>query len=255
MPFNFSTIIAPIPERGHRLSVNLLLLLRLCRRIGAAAGFGVLLLSTGSAPVLAQEAADSGPGVASDSTALALLADIRSLDSSIVVEVRYATGRNFTGAVLPGYQANRVYLRREAAEALTRVQRRLRSGGMGLKVFDGYRPVRATLGMVEWARRAGQMHLIEGGYISSRSRHNLGLAVDLTLVDFSVGGREVDMGTPYDTFSEQAHYANATGRTMRYRQLLRQMMESEGFRQYELEWWHYSFEVPGAAPAFDMVVR
>jgi D-alanyl-D-alanine dipeptidase len=184
-----------------------------------------------------------------------LLADVRTLDSTIAVEVRYATTRNFTGAVLPGYEANRAYLRREAAEALARVQRRLRSGGMGLKVFDGYRPVRATRGMIEWARRTGQMHLIEDGYIASHSRHNLGLAVDLTLVDFSVGGREVDMGTPYDTFSEQAHYANATGRTLRYRRLLRTVMESEGFRQYELEWWHYSFEVPGQAPAFDMVVR
>jgi D-alanyl-D-alanine dipeptidase len=215
---------------------------------------GLLLLGNpaqGQAPTVA----DSAAAVAPDSTARAMLVNLRSLDSSIVVEIRYATTRNFTGSVLPGYEANRAYLRREAAEALARVQRRLRTGGMGLKVFDGYRPVRATLGMVEWARRTGQMHLIEDGYIASHSRHNLGLAVDLTLVDFSVGGREVDMGTPYDTFSEQAHYANATGRTLRYRQLLRRVMESEGFRQYEQEWWHYSFEVPGATPAFDMVVR
>jgi D-alanyl-D-alanine dipeptidase len=215
---------------------------------------GLLLLGNpaqGQAPTVA----DSAAAVAPDSAARAMLVNLRSLDSSIVVEIRYATTRNFTGSVLPGYEANRAYLRREAAEALARVQRRLRTGGMGLKVFDGYRPVRATLGMVEWARRTGQMHLIEDGYIASHSRHNLGLAVDLTLVDFSVGGREVDMGTPYDTFSEQAHYANATGRTLRYRQLLRRMMESEGFRQYEQEWWHYSFEVPGATPAFDMVVR
>jgi D-alanyl-D-alanine dipeptidase len=215
---------------------------------------GLLLLGNpaqGQAPTVA----DSAAAVAPDSAARAMLVNLRSLDSSIVVEIRYATTRNFTGSVLPGYEANRAYLRREAAEALARVQRRLRTGGMGLKVFDGYRPVRATLGMVEWARRTGQMHLIEDGYIASHSRHNLGLAVDLTLVDFSVGGREVDMGTPYDTFSEQAHYANATGRTLRYRQLLRRVMESEGFRQYEQEWWHYSFEVPGATPAFDMVVR
>lgn len=216
---------------------------------------GSLLLLGNPASGQAPTVADSAPAVAPDSAARAMLMDLRSLDSSIVFEIRYATTRNFTGSVLPGYEANRAYLRREAAEALARVQRRLRSGGMGLKVFDGYRPVRATLGMVEWARRTDQMHLIEDGYIASHSRHNLGLAVDLTLVDFSVGGREVDMGTPYDTFSEQAHYANATGRTLRYRQLLRRVMESEGFRQYEQEWWHYSFEVPGATPAFDMVVR
>jgi len=198
---------------------------------------------------------DSAFVAAPDSVARALLADVRRVDSTIVIEVRYATTHNFTGAVLPGYHTNRAYLRREAAEALGRVQRRLRSGGMGLKVFDGYRPVRATVGMVEWARRTGQMHLIRDGYIASRSRHNLGLAVDLTLVDFSVGGREVDMGTPYDTFSDAAHFASATGRTLRYRQLLRRVMEAEGFRQYEQEWWHYSYEVPGETPAFDVEVR
>jgi len=197
---------------------------------------------------------DSAQYIAPDSVAMRELADLRAEDSTIVVEARYSTPNNFTGAVLPGYEANKAYLRREAAEALHRVQQRLRSGGMGLKIFDGYRPVRATQAMVEWARRTGQMHLIEDGYIASRSRHNLGLAVDLTLVDFSVGGREVDMGTPFDTFSEQAHWANASGRTMRYRQLLRQVMEAEGFKQYDQEWWHYSYDVPDPV-AFDMPVR
>src|SRR5262245_6135477 len=184
-------------------------------------------------PITPLFAQDSAQYVAPDSVATRELADVRTEDSTIVVEARYATTNNFTGAVLPGYETNKAYLRREAAEALHRVQQRLRSGGMGLKIFDGYRPVRATQAMVEWARRTGQMHLIQDGYIASRSRHNLGLAVDLTLVDFSVGGREVDMGTPFDTFSEQAHWANASGRTMRYRQLLRQVMEAEGFKQYD----------------------
>ena len=216
------------------------------------AALGLALLRSGPA---AAQAADTAPPVVPDSIARRLLSDVRLLDSTIVVETRYATSRNFTGAPLPGYEANRALLRNEAAAALARVQRRLLSGGMGLKVFDGYRPVRATLAMVDWARRTGQMHLIQDGYIASRSRHNLGLAVDLTLVDMSVGGREVDMGTPYDTFSDAAHFANATGRTLRYRQLLRRAMESEGFKQYEQEWWHYSYDVPGPAIAFDLVVR
>ncbi len=136
-----------------------------------------------------------------------------------------------------------------------RVQQRLRSGGMGLKLFDGYRPVRATVGMMDWARRTGKEQLFADGYISSRSRHNLGLAIDLTLVDLSMGGREVDMGTAYDTLNETAHWANATGRVLRYRQLLRRVMEAEGFAQYENEWWHYSFAVTGETPAFDVEVR
>lgn len=192
------------------------------------------------------------PNIASDSVARTLLADVRAGDTGIRVETRYATSNNFTGAPLPGYHGNKAYLRKEAVEALGRVQRRLASGGMGLKVFDGYRPVKATLGMVDWATRTNQVHLITDGYIASRSRHNLGLAVDLTLVDLSMGGREVDMGTPYDTFAKEAHWAEATGRTMRYRQLLRSMMEKEGFEQYDMEWWHYSFKVPGPPVAFDL---
>jgi zinc D-Ala-D-Ala dipeptidase len=203
----------------------------------------------------AQEALATAPAIAPDSLARRLLVDVRTLDTTIVIEARYATLNNFTNAVIPGYHANRVYLRREAAVALARVQRRLLSGGMGLKLFDGYRPVRATRAMVAWAESSGQRHLITDGYIASHSRHNLGLAVDLTLVDWSMGGREVDMGTPYDTFSEAAHYGSATGRTQRYRQLLRRMMEEEGFRQYEREWWHYSFSAPGEPVAFDLEIR
>lgn len=213
------------------------------------------LVSVNPGRAVCQGVEAPGSGVADDSVARRLLVDVRQIDSTLLVEVRYATTRNFTGAVLPGYFANRALLRREAAEALGRVQRRLRSGGMGLKVFDGYRPVRATRGMVDWARRTGQMHLIHDGYIASHSRHNLGLAVDLTLVDWSMGGREVDMGTPYDTFSDAARYTSATGRTLRYRQLLRRVMEEEGFRQYEQEWWHYSFDVTGEQPGFDLEVR
>jgi D-alanyl-D-alanine dipeptidase len=90
--------------------------------------------------------------------------------------------------------------------------------------------------------------------VGASSRHP-SRAMDLTLVADSVAGREVDMGTPYDTFSPAAHFGNATGRVLEHRQLLRRAMESEGFRQYEQEWWHYSFEVPGETPAFDMVVK
>lgn len=214
-----------------------------------------LLLLFFPAVLLAQTPVEPPFAPAPDSVAARMLVDVGSLDSSIVVEARYATANNFTGAVLPGYHANRVLLRREAATALARVQRRLVSGGMGLKVFDGYRPVRATVGMMRWAERAGRLDLFADGYISSRSRHNLGLAIDLTLVDLSMGGREVDMGTPYDTLNDSAHWANATGRTLRYRRLLRRVMEEEGFRQYDKEWWHYSFEVEGETPAFDLEVR
>ena len=96
-----------------------------------------------------------------DAAAESLLVDVRSVDSTIRVDARYAGANNFTGAPLPGYDAPRALLRREAAAALGRVQARLRTGGLGLLVFDGYRPVRATLAMVDWAERTGRADLLE----------------------------------------------------------------------------------------------
>ena len=191
--------------------------------------------------------------VAPDDAADSLLVDVQSLDSTIRVDARYAGSNNFTGAPLPGYDAPRALLRREAARALVRVQGRLRKQGLSLLVFDGYRPVRATLAMVRWAERSGHRDLLTAGYIARRSRHNLGLAVDLTLVDAG-SGSSIDMGTPFDTFSESAHTANAEGRVLTNRNSLVRAMGSEGFRNYEKEWWHFSLDVPGALP-FDRVIR
>jgi D-alanyl-D-alanine dipeptidase len=190
--------------------------------------------------------------VAPDSAARVHLIDIRLVEPTIMVEARYATADNFTGGPLPGYQANRVLLRREAAAALARVQRRARNEGFALKVWDGYRPVRATVAMVTWAEGTGQQRLLRDGYIATRSRHNLGLAVDLTLIGGD--GRELDMGTPFDTFSSAAHTANATGEVAKNRALLVRLMEAEGFVSYEKEWWHFSYNV--ADPLrFDLVIR
>ena len=81
----------------------------------------------------------------------------------------------------------------------------------------------------------------------------MGVAVDLTLVDTTTG-HPLEMGTAYDTFTAEAHTANATGEVARKRRLLVEAMEAEGFRNYDQEWWHFSFEVEGAVP-FDRVVR
>jgi zinc D-Ala-D-Ala dipeptidase len=191
--------------------------------------------------------------VVSDAAAETLLVDVRSLDSTIVVAMRYATTNNFTGAVLPGYEGNRAFLRREAGRALARVQRRAAGDGYSLQVYDAYRPVRATLAMVDWTRRVGREDLLRDGYIASRSRHNLGLAIDLTLIERSTG-HELAMGTPFDTFSAAAHTANAGGDIARNRGPLKRLMEAEGFVNYEKEWWHFSFDVSNPV-RFDMVVR
>jgi D-alanyl-D-alanine dipeptidase len=206
--------------------------------------------SAAASPIGAPSAA---PDIAENEVASAMLVDVQRVDSTIRVEARYATPNNFTGAPLPGYEANRALLLREAAEALGRVQRRALAEGYSLKVFDGYRPVRATRAMVDWTERVGRQDLIRDGYIAARSRHNLGLAIDLTLVRDPDGG-ELAMGTPYDTFSEAAHTANATGEAARNRALLVQLMEAEGFTNYDQEWWHFSFPAPSAL-RFDLVIR
>ena len=194
-----------------------------------------------------------GYEAASDALAASLLVDVASEDSTIVIDARYAGRENFTGERLPGYLAPRALARHEVAAALARVQERLRGGPYGLKVFDGYRPVRATLAMVRWAESTGRRCLLDEGYIARRSRHNLGVAVDLPLIERATG-LELDMGTPFDTFSEPAHTANATGAVLRHRMILVRAMESEGFRNYEKEWWHFSYPVEDAVP-FDVPIR
>ncbi|HEY8852601.1 MAG TPA: M15 family metallopeptidase [Gemmatimonadaceae bacterium] len=191
--------------------------------------------------------------IAPDAVADTLLADVRSADPTIVVDLRYATANNFTGAPLPGYEANRAFLRREAVSALARVQRDLRPRGLALKVFDAYRPVRATLAMVDWTERVHRADLLKDGYIASRSRHNLGLAIDLTLIELSTG-QELEMGTSFDTFSAAAHTANASGLAAVNREKLKAAMEAERFQNYDQEWWHYTFNVPNSV-RFDRPIR
>ncbi len=198
-------------------------------------------VETGALPVAADAAADS------------LLADVQLQAPEIRVGLRYATSDNFTGAPLPGYEGNHAYLRREATLALARVARRAAGEGVVLHVFDAYRPVRATLAMVAWTERVGRQRLIRDGYIASRSRHNLGLAVDLTLVDARTG-EFLEMGTPFDTFSSAAHTANATGLARVNRARLERLMKAEGFVNYDQEWWHFSYDLVNPV-RFDRVIR
>jgi zinc D-Ala-D-Ala dipeptidase len=225
--------------------------------------FALLLGATGCAPKLAQQGVlepraappvnTDALSVASDRAAGSLLVDVQSLAPKIRVGLRYATSDNFTGAPIAGYEGNRAYMRREAAVALARVARRAQAQGLALHVFDAYPPVRATLAMVDWTERTGHQDLIRDGYIASRSRHNLGLAIDLTLVT-AANGEPLDMGTPFDTFSPAAHTANATGTALQNRRLLQRLMESGGFVNYDQEWWHYTFDVPDPV-RFDRVIR
>ena len=220
-------------------------------KLGGKWRYPVVLGITLVACTAAQEQ-EAPRDIGSDSLAAAVMIDITELDQTFQIYPSYATEHNFTGAVLPGYEARRILLRRQAAVPLARAQDDLKSEGLGLRVFDGYRPVRATLAMVDWAESSGRVDLLDDGYIARRSRHNLGVAVDLTLIDLETG-RALDMGTPYDTFTEDAHTMNATGEILERRLRLKEALEAVGFQNYEKEWWHYSFQLDDAV-AFDLVI-
>jgi D-alanyl-D-alanine dipeptidase len=190
---------------------------------------------------------------APDSVARSKLVDLATAVPGAHFELRYATTNNFTGAVLPGYGAAKPLLRREAAAALAKVEAELERQGLGLKVWDGYRPVRGTLGMVAWCEKNHRTDLLDQGYIARHSRHNQGVAIDLTVMNLRTGA-ELEMGTPFDEFSERAHTANATGVQAANRAILGDAMRRAGFVNYVDEWWHFSFEVPDPMP-FDLALE
>jgi zinc D-Ala-D-Ala dipeptidase len=208
---------------------------------------------------------------------------LRDVAPGIAQDMRYAGANNFTGAKVPGYDAPECVLRREAAEALTRVEADLAKQQLGLKVYDCYRPTRAVAAFARWAKSADdgatkrfhpkldKLRLFSLGYIASHSAHSTGIAVDLTLVPLptppaaafdaaaSYGpctgpaaarapDTSLDMGTGFDCFDGKSHTASAglTTEQARLRALLIAAMRQRGFRNYFREWWHFSF---GARPA------
>jgi len=107
--------------------------------------------------------------------------------------------------------------------------------------------------MVDWAERTGNRSLIEKGYIPERTRHNLGASVDVTLVDLATG-TEVIGTNDFDNFAGTTDTSDATAPALRYRKILVQAMESEGFSQFGRSWWHFNYPVEGAIP-LDRVIR
>jgi D-alanyl-D-alanine dipeptidase len=190
---------------------------------------------------------------------------------AIEIQMRYLGSDNFTGAPVPGYEANICYLKHDAAQALARVQARLHAAGYQLQVFDCYRPAQAVTSFVKWAHqpadaqaRARYFPRVEkpallNGYISATSGHSRGYTVDLSLRDCRNGTcRELDMGTPFDFFDASAH-TDAEGLPAQVRDNRRQLvqaMAAEGFANYPMEWWHFTLKVePTPTEAYDFPVR
>jgi D-alanyl-D-alanine dipeptidase len=166
------------------------------------------------------------------------LVELRKLDSTIRLEIRYATTNNFLGAKF--YTQARAFLQRPAAEALVRAHRNLKRQGYGLLIHDAYRPWYVT--KVFWDAFPEDKKLFVANPARG-SRHNRGCAVDLTLYHLKTG-RPVEMVATYDETTERAHsdYPGGTSLQRWHRELLRKAMEAEGFAIYAAEWWHFDYK-------------
>ena len=169
-------------------------------------------------------------------------------------ELRYASAFNFVGAPIDGYGLPVALLTRPAAEAVKAAAAEFRRRGYVVKVFDAYRPHRATLHFLRWLAdpaddrmkpwfypETDKSRLIEADYIGPRSGHSRGAAVDLTLVEMATG-READMGGPFDYFGDRSHadyIGDLSSAQRENRALLRAVMLDHGFAPLQSEWWHF----------------
>lgn len=164
------------------------------------------------------------------------LVDLAEVVPGIILDIRYATANNFTHDTV--YELPKAFARRPVAEALASVQKELRRHGMGLKIYDAYRPYQATLKF--WAL-VGDTQFVAAPW--SGSRHNRGAAIDLTIVILKTG-KDIDMPTGYDEFSEKASpkYMQLPESQIANREYLIKIMTKHGFSVFSSEWWHFDYK-------------
>ncbi|MBR0405521.1 MAG: M15 family metallopeptidase [Eggerthellaceae bacterium] len=189
--------------------------------------------------------------VTKDASGFVLLADYVP---SIIQEIRYYSTYNFIGDRIDGYEEPCALMTAEAARALRSVSNEMGALGYRLKVFDAYRPASAVKHFVLWSiddldlrmkpffyPDLDKEDLFLRGYIAKQSSHSRGSTVDLTLLEMETG-REVDMGGPFDLFSEVSHpdYRGITDEQYNNRMFLRDSMLRNGFKPIDCEWWHFT---------------
>ena len=259
---------------------------------GVALSFGQFMTQQ----VLAQQASAqqaSTQQVPAQSALPAGFVYLRDVEPAIAQDMRYAGFNNFVGRPLAGYEAAECILRRDVALALKRVQADLAEAGLGLKVYDCYRPARAVRTMLKWAtdgRPGGptkrfypklQKNTLFGlGYIATVSAHSTGTTIDLTLVaaarapvaafDPTIAygvctdtaarrspDDSIDMGTGFDCFDPISHTASAGigAEQRRWRTVLVAAMGKRGFKNYFREWWHFTYGESATLPHYDVPIR
>ena len=191
--------------------------------------------------------------LATDSSGFVLLSDYVP---GVVQEIRYFSTYNFVGDKIDGYEEPVALITVEAARALKAVANEMNVQGYRLKIFDAYRPVCAVKHFVLWGiedtdirmkpyfyPQLQKQELFSKGYVASKSSHSRGSTVDLTLLDMATG-KELDMGSPFDLFSEVSHpdCRNITEEQYANRMILRSSMLRNGFEPIDCEWWHFTLK-------------
>jgi len=192
----------------------------------------------------------------------------------LLVDLAYAGADNFIGQPIDGYEENVLILTEPAAKQLMAALDMLQTINerYSLKIYDAYRPERAVQHFVRWSKdlkdtknqaiyypHLNKAEIFEQGYVSCRSTHSRGSTVDLTIVfDDGHNYQELDMGSIFDYFDDVSHldYKGITPEQKANRELLRKVMEDNGFVNYPIEWWHYTLaDEPFPDSYFDFVIK
>jgi D-alanyl-D-alanine dipeptidase len=162
------------------------------------------------------------------------LVNIKSVIPNIQIDLKYATPANFTGQTVYAFQE--CFLRKEVALKLAEVQAELAARGLGLKIWDGFRPMAAQWKL--WELVPDERYVSDP---KKGGRHTRGTAVDVTLVNQK--GEELIMPSDFDDFSEKAHrgYSGVSEEAIFHSELLKEVMERHGFVGLPTEWWHFDF--------------
>jgi D-alanyl-D-alanine dipeptidase len=195
---------------------------------------------------------------------------LHTIEPSIKIDMHYTHDHNFVGKPIDGYKKSICIMTKETALALHKVQQQLKPFGLGLKLFDAYRPQRAVDHFVSWAKdiddtkmkhvhypNVDKKNLFRDGYIARRSGHSRGSTVDVTIIDLQ-SKKELDMGTPFDYFGVESHiiYPKLTTSQRTNRALLQRVMLSNGFKPLKEEWWHFTLKnEPFPNTYFDFVIK
>ena len=194
---------------------------------------------------------------------------LSDFNSSIIVDLKYYSSKNFTGKFVEGYNSNKAILTKEAAVALSNAQDDLNKIGYSLILYDAYRPQSAVDFFVKWSLNINdtiykntyypnikKSELFKLGYIAYKSGHSRGSTVDVSLVEIE-SKKEIDMGTIFDYFGVESHtfFNNLSKKQKLNRLLLYEAMSNNGFKNYSKEWWHFTLENEPFQKYFDFPIK